>query len=750
MALSRPISRRWHTPLIRRYGCPRLLSDRAAVQACRPALPVMLTPIFLAATTTANADPAPTAVPVASDTQASKDASEQIQVTARRLSPVNLAKDRLSAIPGGTSVVDQTVVQKSRVLTDQDVLAFQPGVYAQSAGGGDGLKISIRGSGLQTGTNYFRQGIYILFDGLPVTGPGGTPYELFEPLGLSYTEVLRGANAFNIGAVDLGGAINYVTQTGHDALPFEARYEVGSFGYEKEQISSGKVIGPLDYFLSFTNSYRDGYQDHTRATSTGVAANLGYEINPDITTRFYLRYRQTENQYPGNLTSAQVAQNPTQAQAPYYQAGYDANRIQPGSTWVANKTTLQIDENSKIEIGEVWHNYPIDIRETIDEAVWGYDDFTESTQYLRNDTILGHQSNTDIGFFSTTHLNGFQNTTTRVLTGVNAGVPFGALIRRATYEGSDNNLHLGNDTNVWRNLWLTTGVSFVYTRRGTAVAIPVSTAPSFYRESLDLAPRAGLRYAFTPRLQVFGNVSRTVEPPNDWEYLSGPTFTTGPLTGLNAGAQALRNETATTFEIGSSGRQWGSDWSVDYYHANVRNELLAVSTAASLLLGQSNYGNASPTVHQGVEASLNSVLWKGKAAEILLRQAYTYSQFNFRHDAQLGTNQLPGIPRHFYQGQLRLDLKNGFYASFDTQVSSSIPIDYANTDYTRPYHLFGATIGYDDEKKGRQVFVNFQNITDQHYAAVVSPTLNDSGVPGAFLVPGDGFGVFGGVAFGFR
>ena len=114
-----------------------------------------------------------------------------------RQSPAAVAQARLATIPGGTSVVDQMVVEKGRVFTDQDVLAFQPGVYAQSSGGGDGLKLSIRGSGLQTGTNYFRQGIYITFDGLPITGPGGTPYELFEPLGLAYTEVLRGANAFD-------------------------------------------------------------------------------------------------------------------------------------------------------------------------------------------------------------------------------------------------------------------------------------------------------------------------------------------------------------------------------------------------------------------------------------------------------------------------------------------------------------------------------------------------------------------------
>ena len=91
-----------------------------------------------------------------------------------------------------------------------------------------------------------------------VKRPGGTPYELFEPLGLEYTEVLRGANAFDAGAVDLGGAIDYVSKTGHDALPADIRVEAGSFGYTKEQLSSGKVIGPLDYYISLTNSYRSG------------------------------------------------------------------------------------------------------------------------------------------------------------------------------------------------------------------------------------------------------------------------------------------------------------------------------------------------------------------------------------------------------------------------------------------------------------------------------------------------------------
>lgn len=64
-----------------------------------------------------------------------------------------------------------------------------------------------------------------MFDGLPLTGPGGRPYELFEPPKLSRAEVLRGANGFDAGALALGGSINYVTRIGYDAAPLQVRYE---------------------------------------------------------------------------------------------------------------------------------------------------------------------------------------------------------------------------------------------------------------------------------------------------------------------------------------------------------------------------------------------------------------------------------------------------------------------------------------------------------------------------------------------
>lgn len=208
------------------------------------------------------------------------------------------AHERLQAIPGASNLVDMDQVGQGRVANNQDVLAYQPGMFAQSAGN-DGIKLSIRGSGINRAPGAHGSGVYTMFDGLPLTGPGGTPYELFEPLWLSRAEVLRGANGFDYGALALGGAINYVTHTGHDAAPLQVRYEAGSRGYQHRHVSSGQVLGDLDYYVALTDSEYDGYQEHSSGSAKGIAANVGYRFNPDLQTRFYLRYREPRTTCPG-------------------------------------------------------------------------------------------------------------------------------------------------------------------------------------------------------------------------------------------------------------------------------------------------------------------------------------------------------------------------------------------------------------------------------------------------------------------
>ncbi|RZI87197.1 MAG: Plug domain-containing protein, partial [Pseudomonas sp.] len=152
-----------------------------------------------------------------------------VTVQGAKQTAAQAASSQLAEVPGGTSVVDSEEVAKGRTGNLQDTLGYQPGVFVQSTGGNDAANISIRGSGANTSPGYFREGIKFLFDGLPLTGPGGTPYEFLNAAGVNYTEILRGANAFQYGALTLGGAVNFVNHSGYTAPGLRLRGEAGSY-----------------------------------------------------------------------------------------------------------------------------------------------------------------------------------------------------------------------------------------------------------------------------------------------------------------------------------------------------------------------------------------------------------------------------------------------------------------------------------------------------------------------------------------
>lgn len=655
----------------------------------------------------------------------------QVLIQEQEHSELQDARDRLQQVPGASNLIDMRRVEQGRVASNQDVLAYQPGVFAQSAGN-DGIKLSIRGSGINRAPGAHGSGVYTMFDGLPLTGPGGTPYELFEPLWLSRAEVLRGANGFDKGSLALGGAIDYITHTGRDAAPLQLRYEIGSRGYAKRQISSGQVLGDLDYYVALTDSEYDGYQDHSSGSSKGIAANVGYRFNPNLETRFYLRYRETENDLAGRLTQEQIKHDPRAANPAYLSR--DDSRPQPGSTWLGNKTTFYLDDDSQLEAGLVYHDYPMDLREGPMRLKVAYTDVSGTLNYQRRHTLFGHESKTTVGWRTTKHL---PNSGASQYARVN-GV-FGAKTRDFTYQGSDTVLHVGNELELIPNLWLTSGLAAIYTRRESAVTYP-DNGGKVSQQDWDYAPRLGLRYDISPQLQVYGNLSRSVEPPHPWALIWSSTSNTQPI--------EMQNQTATTLELGARGESSIGHWDLAWYYSNVRHELLAVE----IVQGQpAKEFNASPTVHQGIEAGLDSLLWeRGGVGKLSLRQAYTFSDFHYRDDDTFGDNRLPGIPMHYYQAELRFDLPSGLYAGINTQMASKVQVDYANSYPADAYAILGATLGYNSPKQDWQTWLDLRNLTNKRYAATVTPGYDDKGADAARSTPGEGFGVYAGVSYSFR
>ncbi len=203
----------------------------------------------------------------------------------------------------------------------------------------------------------------------------------------------------------------------------------------------------------------------------------------------------------------------------------------------------------------------------------------------------------------------------------------------------------------------------------------------------------------------------------------------------------------------------------------MENELLTVLVTPPSTTATSN---AQHTIHQGIEASVNTVLWQsdpvvetkkshsGDTKEIdapeanddsnrrriLLRQDYTWSLFRYDNDPVYSNNQLPGVPEHFYQAELRYEDPSGFYVGVNTEaVISSYEGDFANTITVHPYAIMGATIGY--EQKGFSVFFKVDNITNDKYAASISPTFNAKGADSGIYSPGVLQSFTGGVSYKF-
>lgn len=661
-----------------------------------------------------------------------------VTVQAAKQSEVQQAASALAEVPGGTSVVDSEEVAKGRTATLQDTLGYQPGVFVQSTGGNDAAKISIRGSGANTSPGYFREGIKFLFDGLPLTGPGGTPYEFLNASGVNYTEILRGANAFQYGALTLGGAVNFVNHSGYSAPGLRVRAEAGSYHYQKQSISYGGVEGDLDYYLQADNYRNEGFRDYSLSKSSGIVANAGYRFSPKLETRLLLRYRDETHNDPSATTLNAALHHPRRASATAESSGAGARR--PGSIWVGSKTTYTFDDDARLTFGLSYHDYrhTNSPRSPSNPSYWDWHDLGLLLGYDRVDYLFGHESRSNIAFTSTQHLRG----------GVNSANDDKLSLKQVNYKDSfDRVIALGNDINLVDNLWLTSGVSFINVRRKINIDHAVNPNTTTFPQHVDydnwsVAPRIGLRYEFSPNLQVFTNFSRSIDPPASWEYSgSGPTL---PY------IRPLVEQKANTFEVGIKGSHGIFDGSLALYRSWIHDELLNVQIipATSSSAAVTGAFNASPTIHQGVEAGLNTRLWENPQGDLVRwRQVYTYNDFYYRHDDRFGDNQLPGVPKHIYQGELQYQDHSGWYSGINVQSASRTAVDYANSLYAPSYTIWGANLGYETPKGNWKVSLDLKNLANKAYVTAVTPVYNARGQDTASFWPGDGIGAYVGVEY---
>ncbi len=634
--------------------------------------------------------------------------------------------------PGAAGVVDSEAYLKGRAISIHDALDFAPGVYIQPRFGAEEARLSIRGSGIQR--TFHGRGITLLQDGTPLNlADGSFDFQAVDPLSARYVEVYRGANALEFGGMTLGGAVNFVSYTGHDASPAAARLTYGSFDTFQAQISSGWVSGPVDGYFSLTHFFTNGFRDHSEQSAQRLFSNFGYRIAPDLETRFYLTYVQSESELPGNLTKTQLEENPRGAQrnAVARQFDYIDSNWQRNYTLLrlANKTTFKRDDR-RLSLTTFWTrkdlNHPI--LYVLDQYS---NDFGLHIQYHDLGDLLGHRNRFTAGLLPTIG----------VLQDNRYANKLGARgIKIADSEQTALNLNLyGEDAFYFLpDAAVVLGAQAVYARRKNRDDFPVSPTHFDAGSTQDwwgLSPKLGLLWEITPEAQAFANLSRSFEPPSFGEM----TATAGGGPGL----VALDAQTATTLEIGTRGREGRFHWDLAYYHSWLDNELLEYE----VLPGRTQTVNAGRTIHQGIEAALEVDLLRDllPGDRLLLRQVYLWNDFRFDDDREFGNNALPGIPRHFYRGELVYEHPSGFFAGPNIEWSPrKYNVDSAETLFADPYVLLGFRLGY-RSTRGFSFFLEAKNLTNKRYAATTGVISRATAFNQAQFLPGDGRGFYCGV-----
>lgn len=641
------------------------------------------------------------------------------------------ARTELERVPGSIALVPQQEIEQSRANNLRDVLAFTPGVIAQPRYGSDELQFSIRGSGLRA--NFHERSINIYINGMPYQDADGfSDYEALELMATQRVEVWKGANALRFGGNSMGGAINFVTQTGETASPLQVNLVGGSFGFFKGQVSAGGVRGPVSYYVSASDTEFGGYRRHSQQGRQRFYGNLSWKLDDKTVLRFDLIYANVAEKLPGALTRQELVTDPRQA---------NANNIRQGWGRFVDFTrggfqlTRRLDDRQEIAVtvyGQ-YRNMDHPIFEVLDQDARS---FGSEVRYSFNGRIGGRGDRFVVGFTPQLLLDGerrFEN---------NNGMR-GQRTAHFNAQARNYGLYFENQLDLASTFTFVAGGRMDWAVRRFDDLFLSDGDQSDRRTYRAFSPKLG--FVFRPRedVQLFGNVSRSYEPPMLLELTSFASFNA-------TGFIPLKAQDTWQYEVGTRGNLGDRiNWEAAAFDLEINNEIINVNVQPFPFAPFTipSYRSAANTRHRGLEVGAGVRLGQNLLREndrLTWRTAYTLSQFRFVGDAVYGDNFLPGAPRHLLRSELRYNHPSGFWIAPNIDWSpTTYFVNSANTVRNDKYAVLNLKAGYDWRRAG--FYFEAANLTDRRYSASVQVD-NDQG---RYFEPSNGRSAYFGLRYRF-
>lgn len=628
--------------------------------------------------------------------------------------------------PGSNTVVPASdFLERAGTTTLRDVLEFVPGVFTQPKWGEES-RLSIRGSGIAR--NFHLRGVRLYQDGIPVNQADGSgDFQELDPMTFQRVEVFRGGNAFALGANTLGGAINFVTPTGRDRQGGVVRLEAGSFGMVRGQLAHGAASGAFDGAVSISGGRQDGHRRNSAGDSARVNLNLGWRVNDDIETRLFFTHNSIRQDIPGSLTRAVALSDPRRAAAVNVALRY-ARNIE--SLRLGSRTAVRLGEGGLLEFGGSYVNRKLD--HPVFQVIDNRNDDVNAFARITLDGRLGGLRNRLVTGVNIAH---GDNDNRRF---VNVAGRRGALTFSAQDRATTLDAYVENSLYLTPTLALVGGIAAGEARRDSANRLNPALSGSGSWAFAN--PRLGVLWQATPGLQAYGNLTWSTEPP-----------TLSDLVALvpSGGFGLLKPQRAATLEVGVRGEVGPLGVELAAYRAWMRNEIQLFQGPTP---GSSFARNAGQTIHQGVELAGT---WRAAQSvvtaqdSLVLRTAYTFSDFTFDGDRTYRNNQLPGVPRHVLRAEARYNHPAGWWVAPNLDyVPEGFFVDNANTTRTNSYALLGLRAGLELPERGLAFFLEGRNLLDRRHISSAS-VIPVAAASSALFEPGTGRAVFAGTTFRF-
>lgn len=653
----------------------------------------------------------------------------EVQITAPRDTVVGAtqpgierARETVRQTPGGAGVVDSESFTDGRVSTLSDALGYATGVFVQPRFGGEEARLSIRGSGLQR--TFHGRGIRLTQDGIPVNlADGSFDFQAIEALSTQHIEVFRGANAFGLGAANLGGAINYVSETGLTAPKASARLEMGSFGYLRSAVQgaakSTDPSGDWDAYAMLTQFRQDGFREFSKQEGVKLLSNFGIRVNSNVETRFFLASVRSNSELPGNLTLAQIQQNASQANTANV-AG--KNRRDLDLDRFSNRTVIRtssgvVDVNAFVSMKELFHP----IFQVIEQQ---NKDWGGQVKYSMPHLLAGKASETTVGLGLS---KGITDNTNRAN---QAGQPSGPLLDQSQQVAQNQDVFVENKTHLRPDLIVVTALQHQQAERKYNGFNSGANPQQFFfdKDYQQTSPRFGLIKTLADNSQVYGNLSGSFEPPS-----FGELGVSGAAAKFTVNNQA---QDAVSAEIGYRGALQNWSWDVSAYAAQIDNELMATVVPGTQI---SSTFNVNKTRRLGLELG-----WAYAQGPWTVRNSSLVNHFRFENDSDFGDNRIAGVPSVATRLAIDRQVNPSIKVGASVEAAGRTTVDHKNTTQAPGYGIVNARVS--GKLQGNvDWFVDARNLGDKSYVATTGVVRAFSAAAGAQFLPGDGRGFYTGV-----